>query len=279
MVYFLCAFIFAAPTAVSAVSVDVQNRVIRREAAGAVHLSADGGMVKLQDNDASGPKLEDTQFCPNDYPKGMVKTNDCHTPVGEPFTHVRIMQEAVCRDAATASGGLSHRAPNDFVLNEELYMKRPWGCYASPCDVNNKGPDATCYFWNGSPNAPDDIQSGTPICKRPKFANGTATPNDALNGCPFNYQAIMHELTCWEAGKCLGRTEGGTTPGAGFRIGEKNASEHHDHPIGCFINPYDGEVYYNFVEAGWESPAHPYGVPICNVSETTQWAAGYSHTM
>jgi len=261
MVYFLCAFILTGPSAVSAMSVDSQARVIRRQGVDSFNINADGQMVQMDDQTASGVAPEEQQFCRLDYPKGQDGTNNCIDG------HDHILTENVCRHAAKLSGAFAFQ--HAFLIAQADYPKHPLGCFAKPCPTGAK----TCYYYNGSPLDPDPQLTdfaGMPVCRRPRFANGTSVPNDVSNGCPAGYAAIMHEEACRSAAKCQGIPVGGTDPDSGnFLVGTKNASQHRDHPIGCFI--LDGQVFFNFVETGFDDPDTPVGIPICNVSATTTW--------
>lgn len=249
------------PSAVSAMSVDSQSRVIRRQEVGSFNVDADGRMVQMDGETASGEEPEEQNVCRLDYPKGGVATNNCLAG------HDHILTESVCRHAATLSG--ADASQHDFLIAQADYPKRPLGCFAKQCPTGSK----TCYYYNGSPLDPDPQLSefaGTPVCRRPRFLNGTSVPNDVSNGCPSGYAAIMHEGSCRSAAKCQGIPVGGTRPDSStFLVGTHNASQHRDHPIGCFI--LDGQVFFNFVETGFEVPDTPVGIPICNVSATTTW--------
>lgn len=209
-------------------------------------------MIQLEPKE----KMKDNEFCDNDYPAGKIGKNGCLFG-----NHSNIMQQAVCRNAAERAGASS---PEDkFIIDSTWYMKRPKGCFAMDCSEN---PHGVCYFFNGSPLLPNNISAGTPICKRPKIANGTAIPNDAGNGCPSGYKPIMDEDTCRLAGGCMGMSIGSQ-----FREGLLDKSLHNLYPIGCFIHPTEHKVYYNFPEEGYTAPTHPSGVPICTVSTSTKW--------
>lgn len=262
MSYFFCAFILTGPAAVSAVSVDSQARFIRRQGVDTFNINADGQMVHMEDETASEVAPEEQDLCRLDYPKGHEGTNDCSTG------HDHILTERVCRHAANQSGAFAYE--DDFIINWTYYLKRPLGCFAKQCPTGSK----MCYYYNGSPADQPDTQltdfAGTPVCRRPRFANGTSVPNDVSNGCPTGYTAIMHEGACKSAAKCQGIPVAGTDPESGnFLVGTQNASQHRDHPIGCFI--LDGQVYFNFVETGFGVPDTPVGTPICHVAATTSW--------
>jgi len=265
--YFLCALPFAllGLPAASAVAVDGQQRIVRREGEGAFQLSSGVDFVNLgakqetqpQQLDASQTKVKDNEFCGDDFLAGKVGKNLCADS-----GHSHIMQLAMCREAAQEASAVA--PAHKFVIDSTWYMKRPKGCFAMKCSENPG--HGICYFFNGSPLAPDNITAGTPICTRRKFTNGTATPSTPSNGCGTGYSAIMDEDRCRATGTCLGYCKG-----AEFRIGVLKKELHNDFPIGCFVHPDDGCVHYNFEEEGFKSPTKPRGTPLCQVAKTTAW--------
>lgn len=275
-------FILMGITLVSAVAVDNQQSIMRRDG-GAIELGSKGNLVHVavQKREKDDP----LQFCELDYPVGKVGENGC-----KQSNHSKITQRAECRDAANEAGGAGAGAPEDtiFVLDETWYNRRPLDCFALDCSehADSSGKEGICYFMNESPYTPDAIEAGTPVCSRPKYANGTSVPNGIHNGCPGGYEPIQcstatsegaastcnvqHGDACQIAAQCLGE------PAAtgNFRVGISNASEHNDFPLGCHFNLVDNKVYFNFVATGFESPsraAPETAVPICVVSSTTSW--------
>jgi len=298
MVHFLFALLFAGPAAVSAVAVDAHASVVRREGSGSVDLSA-SGEVHMQK--AEG-KLKNCPLLVQDYPKGVEKTNGCDQPADATTVHERVIDPLDCHHAAQlANAGNRHTKDHylDNTGNSHTYefflssdgnhlRERPSGCFAELCDQTEGSTDTTiCYRFNDVEVTtypdPVNITQGTPICTRPRFANGVSTPNDVTNGCPKYYAPIMDTNLCKSAGECFGENE----PGHPFNIGALNASQHDDHPIGCFwqrrvtVAGVGGEstggnetyVYYNPVETGFAVPKspNPNSIPICNVTSVTTW--------
>jgi len=262
-------------------AVSESQRFIRREGDGAIELSPKGDLVELE-------REEDNEFCMDDYPAGTQKSNDCLTSYPTGLPHENIMQQAMCKNAASVAGVTV--VDSKFLVDSAYYNKRPKGCFAFACSEDTD--TGVCYFYNrcdvGSDNATSqcapagstNIEGGTPVCKRPKCANGTISGTHServasgnQNGCPTGYSAIMDNVTCQAAANCQSLFRGGTgsCSGAEWMTGQANASQHNEFPIGCYINHDDGCAYFNFVETGFENPLRPVGTPLCNVSSTTSW--------
>lgn len=280
MTRFLIASVMAAPVS----SIDI----VRREALG-----------KLESQNVKVARQND--FCGNDYQLGPDCTvddalarpsnticqaaTDCATPAGAPHVHQAISQESECRDAARKAGRHVFDLPDTtFAIpqHSDEAMTSPWGCYARPCKIPNADGtgevDDYCYYLN-TPLAKPEIENithGIPICQRPKFTNGTAAANDATGRCPSGYELINGDAQhCRDVAACMGYQP----VVDGFIVGADNASEHNDHPLGCFINHFDNRVYYNTYETGFEAPwapssPHPDDLPLCQVVPTPDpWAA------
>lgn len=253
--------LIGAPSASAAAS------VVRRENTGKYATNSAGQIYSLvrahqQDNNNVRPAYDgddkdvgdadsDIDFCNYDFPLGEDMTSNC-TAEGEEM----ILDMAECKQAAVMAGAKTN---DDFEVRYDWYNKHPEGCFKDEC----KDGKSVCYFFNPSPTLPTALESGQPVCKRPKLINGTANTNGE---CKTGYQPIEDEAQCMEFGSCLGHCIGSE-----FRINIKNASLYNQYPKFCFIKEEDGCVYFNEPREGMPDPAGPVGMPLCNVSSVTSF--------
>lgn len=201
--------------------------------------------------------------CNDDFPLGNNNSNTCKNT-----THHRlILDEGMCiRAAKLSNAGIEI---DFFPLGQDYQELHPQGCFAWHCSQteNRTGTNySTCYYYNGNGDSPSDPK-GEPVCFRADYLNGT---KDTNGGCDPGYQNVMDETTCREAAECLGfskETE--------FRVGEWNWTKHKEYPKGCFIRTDTGSFQFNNVSSISGDPPNPEiggGIPVCNVSNTTNWA-------
>jgi hypothetical protein len=218
--------------------------------------------VELHSKELSDIDDRDTDMCNDDYPLGNADTNNCSLANAE---YGNILQEAMCVQAAKDANATV--VPDKFRLTLEWYDKHPKGCFKAECSEDPKG---VCYFYNPIGDVPKHPK-GSPVCSRPRYLNGTAEAATGVK-CPTDYQSIMHEDACQEAGVCLGFCSG-----TEFRKAVQNASKFEEFPLGCFIHAELDCVFFNAPQPNrTEPPKRPQGTPICNVSKTTfyQWVPG-----
>lgn len=240
-------------------------------------------LVKTQPNRAV--QDVDSQFlayCDNDYLLGEPHTNNCLRPSLE-----QLIDIAECRFAANQSG--AHLDEAAFEIDVGYYQKHPKGCFkhvccdpdTTDCAVRNPPAHNTCFFYNlvesplptsGVGADGKQILGGTPVCARRRFWSGGANSAIAGGGCPDNYEVIHNESSCRSAAKC-----NETIPDPHFLIGVKNASQHLDHPKGCFLDHTNvgSEYFFNepkfFVE-GATTPTTVQGTPMCIVKEKLSYS-------
>lgn len=195
--------------------------------------------------------------CNDEYPLGRVDTSQC----AEAHHNLIVDQEMCAQAAEMSNAGVDH---DRFVLTEEWWEAHPRGCFAWPCFPGASSKSGMCYFFN--PVGDDPCRNsnsthrckGQPICYGVHYQNGTTNTN---GGCPHGYQVLMDETKCLAAASCLG-----FCVGTQFRMGVANASQHMDHPEGCFIHEDEGCLYFNPPnELG--KPSRPSGIPVCNATE------------
>jgi len=161
----------------------------------------------------------------------------------------------LCIQAAGASGAMT---TDTFRIKDKWRYEQPKGCFKHECDESANG---VCYFYNdnGDTNWPtaETNFTGTPICSRPKYQNGT---ENGEGGCPEGYMVIMHEDPCLKASSCLSENE----PGPDNIIILDNKAQH---PWGCFIAA-DGKVQFNGLVEGLGKTTPLSGTPVCIVNAT-----------
>lgn len=252
---------------IGAPSVSSAASVVRRENTGKYAMNSNGQIYSVVrahqhddidvqpayngDDKDVGDADSDIDFCNYDFPLGEDLTSNCSAK-GEEM----ILDMAECKEAAVMAGAKTN---DDFEVRYDWYNKHPEGCFKDKC---GKGKDV-CYFFNPSPTLPTALESGQPVCKRPKLINGTANTNGE---CKTGYQPIEKEAECMEFGSCLGHCIGSE-----FRINIKNASLYDLYPKFCFIKEEDGCVYFNEPRKGMPDPAGPVGMPLCEVSSVTSF--------
>jgi len=209
---------------------------------------------------------KDTDMCNDDYPLGNADTNNCSLANA---AYENILQEAMCIQAAKdANATVVHDKFRLVEDQSDWYDKRPKGCFKAECGEDPKG---VCYFYNPVGDVPKHPK-GEPVCSRPRYLNGTANATTGVK-CPADYQSIMHEDACQEAGVCLGYCSG-----TEFREAVQNASKFEEFPLGCFIHAKLGCVFFNAPQTNrTDPPKQPQGTPICNVSKTTFYAWTGAH--
>jgi len=242
-----------------------------------VVLSAEGGVSesKIVHTPTEAASLEDTKndYCNADFPLGNDLSNGCSSA-----DHTLIIDKSDCRQAAIQAG---INMGYDFDVPYDHYMLHPEGCFTASCDapkwlltsevsaIQALNPIGQCYWYNPSPTLPDAIESGQPVCKRPKIINGTENSN---TGCPADYQAITTEAKCREFASCLGHCLGEGY--GGFLINKDDAGLYNNFPKYCFIrhDEFDQCVYFNEPRPGVvDDPTNPVGTPLCNVSAITHF--------
>jgi len=272
---------------------DIQNRkVMRAEKAGApdtMGIDSTGSLFEMgviASNSAdpvpattagSGASLADTpsdEPCNQQYLPGVEKSiNTCSQG-----THRPVVTPRVCMEAAAIAGALiEEEIGSRFLLTETVDLDtHPANCFAKPCKLaNNTG--KMCYYYNpeGEPSClvGDGTSgaaecNGTPICYATRYGKGTTDAND---GCESGSSVINGddgEVACRKAASCLGYI-----PGDQFMIGDDpthNASEHLNHPLGCFIAT-SGQFHFNRLSA-LGTPTEPKGTPVCSPSSVHTWA-------
>jgi len=265
---------------VSSVSITAETTVIRSEKKfQEVRPSGEIREVELemQPSGATEPELGHgdaagvtNEMCSLDFPLGP--EGDCKC--ADEAKHELILEEDICMEAARQAGV---SAPwLTFRLHAEWYNHHPKGCFKQSCTQDPKG---ICYFFNPVGDNPakcanrtklvngDDAPAvtGQPVCKRPKYQNGTM---DSNVGCPAGYANIIDHDTCVEAAVCKGLSRG-----TEFRVTSKNQSRHDDFPTGCFVSSSDGKAYFNPPLENWLAPHSPKGKPLCNNSDFTFFKA------
>jgi len=249
-----------------------KDTVVRREAK-PIHMNVDADGEFTQEPESQIPKEEvkmDTdlsqeeldklamQYCDQDFPLGQEDTNHCT----EANARIMIDPGACIQAGVMAGASVTHAT---FMVpqgtTDRWEFKRPKGCFKAPCGSASTA-HTVCYFYNGLGADAGANVTGTPVCDRPRHANGT---QDAQGGCPDGYQVVDDEETCRTSATCLGHA-----PGNEFRIGTHNASKHLDYVQGCFVNKDDGKVYYNKLTV-MGLGTNPTGQNICNVSTTVKW--------
>jgi len=204
---------------------------------------------------------EDTaaaSYCEWDYVMGVEKSNDCQTT--DNATYVNGRDE--CEEAAQLSGATVLHL--QFEVNDAVLMnKRPNGCFKAPCHPGHS--EHVCYFFNdkGTPS-PDQIEFGTPVCRRHKHKYGGPNTN---GGCAEGYTVVDDRQICKESAKCMA-----LVPSMDFDVGTQpnmNQSKHLDFPRGCFKGD-DLLAYYNPPnEMG--NGTNVTGTPICAVTTPLHW--------
>lgn len=254
---------------VSCVSVTVEGSLVRSESKQKdepvkmqLELQPSGAMQPSREDDSAVGKA----MCEMDWPLGPEGGCKC----ADEAKHNLILEEDECMEAARQAGV---SAPFlTFRLHSEWYNHHPKGCFKQSCSQDPKG---ICYFFNPVGDNPARCKNetklvngndapevtGQPVCKRPKYQNGTLNSNE---GCPTGYQNIIDAAYCKDAAVCMGITQGSE-----FRVTSKNQSRHDDFPKGCFVDNKDGKVYFNPLLENWVAPRSPFGTPLCNNSEST----------
>jgi hypothetical protein len=274
------------------VAVDAQSRIIRRqsgeeaEAASAVLLGSAGEMLRIRSTDedvrapphntAAGipedPGDSHGQFCKSDFLLGEDKENDCMLG-----NHTNVADRRMCLYAAHKAGFITDVSDTDAIedIGYDLHEKRPWGCFMKACDATTSG---KCYFWNDAPAAPNNIQDGTPVCRRAYYAWGTAKAGDITNGCPGGYTPVVTEGECEAARRCNTMETGHPN----FRVGTEAMSDVKKYPLGCFFlrsttEPFQDDAYFNPLDgpdatlATHGPDAGVSGTPICKVKHSLKF--------
>jgi len=277
-------FLFGLPQAI-AVAVEAQPRIIRRhtgeeaESASIVQLASTGEMLRIHldeadvrappHNTAAGipadPGDANGHYCLSDFILGVEKENGCRQD-----NHTNVASREMCLDAARKAGLISDVAQTDAItdISNDDHDKRPKGCFMSNC----QGTTGTCYFWNDAPFMPNNIQKGTPVCRRAYYAWGVATAHDTNNGCPPQYTPVINEQECDVAYTC-----NTMMPGSPYRVGETAMSDQRMYPLGCFYlrsgtEAYQDDAHFNPLDGpdGTLKDDGPNpgvtGTPICKVS-------------
>lgn len=209
-----------------------------------------------------------------DFPLGKEGTTQCTDPTNE----VLINSTTECMFAADQSGAHILDVSKFQVRNDGggWQDKHPKGCFKDVCD--KKG--GVCYFDNlKAGGMPTGTITGTPICQRPRFVKAPAGTNGQCGQVapksPGAYQALQDEFLCRVAGTLFGGADAQE-----FRVGILNASQHLDHPLGCFVDTADGITYYNPPsELSSKIPSTGVrGIQICNVSAVTSWSNRFNGT-
>jgi len=202
--------------------------------------------------------------CPVEFFKGTENAKACPS---QEFN----MTQSMCIYAAGRAGAGAHH--DDFSITARADQeKRPFGCFKAKC----RGSTEACYFFNEIADVSliTGTVEGTPICSKKRYEMGAANSNAEDGGCPTptsgGYQVIDTERACLDAANCLGDRAAPED-----RVGIKNASQHLDHPRGCFYDTVLKEVFYNplsGLESARDRTKTVQGTPICNVSATIAWA-------
>lgn len=228
-----------------------------------VLLEATGELVKKADpapapaSPIHAEPLGDTKTCNMDYMEGPANGLACAAA-----THTPITDSAVCLEAAQVTGTqVMPRAT--FLIAHPDFSKHPRGCFKMPCTEGNA---TECYFFNDDDDesfrSHADTVTGTPICTRDKYTNGTKDGS----ACYSIYNLIASEKECNDAAECLGYPSADT-----FRIDEDegNTKRYDLFPQGCFIMKKDQHVYFNAYTSSMAKPTNPVGTPICKVTGVT----------
>merc|ERR1719263_899601 len=88
-------------------------------------------------------------------------------------------------------------------------------------------------YWNRlpGPNPPSgNVTRGRPVCKRSRYAYGTAGTNPST-GCPAGYKAIKERLLCEETKSCMPNLELATP----LKTSLNHMDYYHHHPQYCYI--------------------------------------------
>lgn len=201
--------------------------------------------------------------CDYAFYDGVPGTNNCEgAGVLAGGTNVRL--PSACKVAASLRG--FHTTTTNFEIDSDSESDHPKGCFYQACSEDTTN---GCYWYNGIENAPTGNLSGTPICERKKFENGTASAG-AENTCPNGYRNMESSLgedhdagLCKKMAECLSYCKGGEIDDLPFLVHEDTQSQYHNFPIGCFIHATDGCVYFNKRETTLGLPSNPSGIPVC----------------
>jgi hypothetical protein len=252
----------------------VEGQTMRRERpATSVHLSAHGELVHQ-----AKAHLSSQDYCDMDFPLGNKDTKgECKdSNPGNGDNSTKAIEESnggeslMCEKAAELAGAT---VPDfTYSIGSDDYNKHPKGCFLHSCSqdiVKN------CYFYNGAPSQPTAATvSGTPVCFRPKYQNGTQFNSEAptdTGGCDTpDYAVISTYQDCFDYATCKNSV---VCKNQHFKIGDHNASKHLDYPKGCFQHS-DGCVYWNDVPAALGDATSVTGRPVCAVvNPTSFWDA------
>lgn len=242
-----------------------ESQTMRREpAARSVQMNAHGDIKKASQKTRSKPSSsEKDSFCNFDYPLGNADTNDCAV---SGMDHL-ITQESDCLDAADHRHGTVLTAGGThFVLESEWETKHPIGCFTMQSGSTN------LYFYNGheydAGEGPPGNITGTPVCYRNKYVEGSNTSGNIDGICPDEYEVVKDgddDTRCQNVASCLSKTHGSP-----FKIGTNHANDHVDYPVGCLIKNSGndaGKAFYNAPNTfGPGSADVKNGWPLCVVS-------------
>lgn len=223
--------------------------IMRRDAKSntptALHLGPAGEMIEVIESKINTDAAIVPEGCDDVFELGLENSDDCGR------NRSIIEDDGKCREAADVNHYVMPGG-SGVLKGAKWENTRPKGCFKFSCAESSTG---ECYFYNEREDpVPAAEITGTPVCLKPKYANGTAAGNATVT-CPMGYSMITDEEKCRGAGICQGYCEGSE-----FRASIAGNADHY--PAGCFIHEVEGCVYFNPPKA--TSPTHPVGTPVCN---------------
>lgn len=208
--------------------------------------------------DQASPEGQDS--CDWVFFDGAATSSNC-TGGTLPADGERIQATSKCGDAARIRKFLKPNLTGDIKDNGYDETQHPQGCFWIAC---SEEPVKGCYFYNDVGFVPSEPVRGTPVCKRPKFKDGTIAANKDSE-CPTGYAAIVDRDQCHDMSKCMSYTNGVV-----FSITEHihaNELQYNDYPVGCFKDEPEGKVYFNRPPpdrtVAADLPTRPKGTPVC----------------
>jgi len=210
----------------------------------------------------------DTNYPMYDFPMGEEETSLCTNVAGM----CAMQRPEMCAFAATQSDATVNNTA--FKIGSPWFDHHPKGCFKAQCSEAANG---VCFFWNNVANAPTANITGAPVCWRPKYISGTpdsmgvdATDTTGAS-CSNNpdYKVIANETLC----KSMTDFLPGHVLAPDFLVGTQpivNASQHLDHPAGCFFLTNSAglnELFFNdpVAAAVAGTAVSPKGTPLCTV--------------
>jgi len=193
-----------------------------------------------------------------------------------------IQEEDLCQKAADEMNLVKEIMTGTITQHTDLEKQRPRGCFKAPCTnsaneciyLNDRDVDVNRSLWT---------ITGTPVCIKNRFINGTAAANASVE-CPPGYTEIENEHECTVAASCQLRCTGDPMMlkgvpeyNDGFQVAGSAVADYNKYPTGCFVSETQQcpgtagptladagkTVFFNPVKLGISLPSNPQGTPIC----------------